>query len=321
MPAPLIALLCPGQGAQTPGMGRDLADACPAAAQVFRDANDRLGIELDRLCFEGPAEELSASDVAQPAILTVTVAAFRALAHEARALPPVAACAGLSLGEYSALVMAAALDFADAVALVRVRGRHMQEACEANPGTMCSVIGLEDPVVEDACAQAAEETGCGVWPANYNCPGQLVISGRTEGVRRAAEICRERGARRAVDLNVAGPFHTPLMALAAEKLAPELARVDVRPPRWPVVANVTAGPVDDPEQIRALLLEQVTSPVRWAESMRWIAGRGVSTCYELGPGRVLQGLLKRIDPSVACRSLGTFGDVAATASDWRGGTP
>jgi [acyl-carrier-protein] S-malonyltransferase len=321
MPARLIALLCPGQGAQSPGMGRDLAHACPAAARVFSAANERLNIELDRLCFEGPADELASSDVAQPAILTVSVAAFRALEHEAGRFPPVAACAGLSLGEYSALVMAGALDFADAVALVRERGRHMQEACEANPGTMCSVIGLEDSIVEDACAQATEETGAGVWPANYNCPGQLVVSGQVQGVRRAAEICRERGARRAVHLNVAGPFHTPLMALAAERLAPELARIDIRCPRWPVVANVTASPADQPQQIRALLLQQVTSPVRWTDSMHWVARQGVSACYELGPGRVLQGLLKRIDPSFACRSLGAFGDIAAAASDWRGGTP
>jgi [acyl-carrier-protein] S-malonyltransferase len=306
--------LFPGQGTQAVGMGRDLAEAYPMARHTFDEANRELDMELDRLCFEGPAEALSRSDVAQPAILTASVAALRAMAAAAGGMPEPEATAGLSLGEYTALVAAGALDFGQAVRLVQMRGRFMQEACEAHPGAMCSIIGLQDKQVEEACERARGATGKPVWPANYNCPGQLVISGEREAVEAAGRICTEMGARRAMPLNVAGAFHTELMHAAAEKLSPLLAQVELRAPAFPVVANVTGGPVQDPEEIRQLLSRQVTSPVRWTDCMRWFIGRGVSHCFEIGPGRVLQGLLKRTDPSCTCLSVGTADDVRTYAT-------
>lgn len=307
------ALLCPGQGAQTVGMGRDLAETYPAAGRVFREANEALGVELDRLCFEGPIEELSRSDVSQPAIVTVSVAALRAMAEATGKPVPVGAAAGLSLGEYTALVAAGVLEFTDAVRLVRRRGTFMQEACETNPGAMYSVIGLEDAQVEEACARVRETTGGRVWPANYNSPGQLVISGETEAAEAAADLCTEAGARRAIRLNVAGAFHTEMMQPAADRLRPLLHAVPMRSPRCAVVANVTARPVDEPDEIRDLLERQVTNPVRWTDSMRWLAAQGCRECYEVGPGRVLQGLLKRTDRAIGCQSIGTAEDVQAYA--------
>jgi [acyl-carrier-protein] S-malonyltransferase len=253
--------------------------------------------------------------MAQPAILTASVAALHALREAAGDLPPVAAGAGLSLGEYSALVAAEALAFRQAVKLVRARGQFMQEACEENPGTMYSILGMDDESVEQACADAGE----GVWPANYNCPGQLVISGRKSAAARAARLCEERGARRAIQLKVAGAFHTPLMQSAAERLAPELERTDFTEPHFPVVANVTAGPVREPDKIRRLLVEQVVSPVRWADGMRRVISQGVDEFYEVGPGNVLQGLLRRIDRDQACRSVSDPEQVRSIASDWQKG--
>ncbi len=292
-----LALLFPGQGAQETGMGRDLAAGYASARRVFQTANERLDLELDRLCFEGPDEVLARSDIAQPAILTVSVAALRALEEEASGLPPVAASAGLSLGEYTALVAAGALAFPDAVEVVRRRGTYTQEACDANPGTMYSILGLEDAAIEDACARAREQTAGGVWPANYNCPGQLVISGEEQAVETAATICREMGARRAIQLDVAGAFHTELMQPAAEKLGPVLRETEFRNPRHTVVANVTGRPVTDPDEIRRRLIEQITGPVRWSSSMEWLVEQGVEEFCEVGPGRVLCGLLRRIDRS------------------------
>ncbi|MFO8008596.1 MAG: ACP S-malonyltransferase [Candidatus Brocadiia bacterium] len=310
-----IALLFPGQGAQAVGMGKDLAEASPAAQAVFEMADAELGIALSRLCWDGPPEELSRSDMAQPAILTASVAALHALREAAGDLPPVAAGAGLSLGEYSALVAAGALAFRQAVKLVRARGQFMQDACEENPGTMYSILGMDDESVEQACADAGE----GVWPANYNCPGQLVISGRKSAAARAARLCEERGARRAIQLKVAGAFHTPLMQSAADRLAPELERTDFAEPEFPVVANVTARPVREPDEIRRLLVEQVVSPVRWADGMRRVISQGVDEFYEVGPGTVLQGLLRRIDRDQACRSVSDPEQVRSIASDWQKG--
>lgn len=306
------ALLFPGQGAQAPGMGRDLAQHYQAARATFQAANEALDMELDRLCFEGPAEELSCSDVAQPAILTMSVAALRALAEALGRPPAAAAAAGLSLGEYTALVAAGAIDFADAVRLVRNRGLYMQQASEANPAVMYSVIGLEDGAVEEACDRTREATGGRVWPANYNSPGQVVISGEEDAAATASTMCTEAGARKTIQLKVSGAFHTPLMQSAAEKLAPLLAALEIRPPACPVVANVTGLPAGEPEQIRRLLLEQVTSPVRWAAGMRWLLAQGICEFLEIGPGRVLRGLLRRIDPSAGCRSIGTVQDIGAS---------
>jgi len=305
-------LLFPGQGAQTVSMGQDLASAFASARHTFQEANKQLGIELDTVCFEGPLEELSRSDVSQPAILTMSVATLRAMAEAAGAEPSAIAAAGLSLGEYTALVAAGALDFADAVRLVRHRGAFMQEACDANPGAMYSIIGLEAPQVEQACARVREDGGS-VWPANYNSPGQLVISGEAAAAERAADECSRMGARRAIRLNVAGAFHSPMMQPAAEKLAPLLAQTEIRAPHCPVVTNVTGRPTEDPEEIRELLVRQVTSPVRWADSMRWFVAQGVTQCFEIGPGRVLQGLLRRTDRSCKCSSIGSAEDVRAYA--------
>ncbi|MFO7955847.1 MAG: ACP S-malonyltransferase [Candidatus Brocadiia bacterium] len=308
-----IALLFPGQGAQTVGMGRDIAEMSPPARQTFDAANETLDMELDRLCFEGPQVELSRSDVAQPAILTVSVATLRALEDAAGGLPPVAGTAGLSLGEYSALVAAGALEFRDAVGLVRKRGLYMQEACDANPGTMYSVLGLEDEEVEDACTEARGRSNGLVWPANYNCPGQVVISGQEKAAAYAAEICDEMGARRVIQLDVAGAFHTRLMEPARDKLAIELENVEISEPRYPVVSNVTGEPNRDPDRIRELLALQVTSSVRWADGMRWLAGQGITDYLEVGPGKVLRGLLRRIDRSLNCQSVNTAEDVTETA--------
>lgn len=315
-----IGLLFPGQGAQKPGMGGDLAEGCEPVRRVFQIANERLGLELDRICFEGPDERLARSDVAQPAILTVSVASLRALEEQAgTAMPPVAGSAGLSLGEYTALVAAGALAFEDAVEVVRHRGIYMQEACDANPGTMCSILGLEDEQVEESCARAREEVGEGVWPANYNCPGQLVISGREKAVEEAARLCAELGARRTIRLNVAGAFHTELMRSAAEKLAPVLDETEFHEPSHPVVANVTGCPVKGPDEIRRRLIEQVHSPVRWRSCMEWFLGQDVERFYEVGPGSVLRGLLRRIDRSAACAAVSDASQVADVASDWQKG--
>jgi [acyl-carrier-protein] S-malonyltransferase len=308
------AILFPGQGAQAVGMGRDLAEASPAARAVFDEANDAVGMALDKLCFDGPIEELSRSDVAQPAILAMSIAALRAYEEASGAPVGAAVAAGLSLGEYTALVAAGALPLRDAVRLVRARGTFMQEACEANPGVMYSIIGLDDAVVEEACRQASEETGDGAWPANYNSPGQLVISGQTAATARAAELCKEAGARRALQLQVAGAFHTPLMQAAADKLAAELAATDIAVPDCPVVANVTGEPVDGADDIRRLLTAQVTSPVRWTSCMSWCLGRGIAEFAEFGPGRVLSGLLRRIDRNAVCTTINSVESLAKATS-------
>ena len=306
-----IALLFPGQGAQEVGMGMALAEASPAARSVFDAANEELGFALDRVCFEGPAEELGRSDVAQPAILTMSIAVLRAMEEAAGAPPPAAAVAGLSLGEYTALVAAGALDLRQAVRLVHHRGRFMQEACETNPGTMFSIIALEDAQVDDACRRARQQTGGAVWPANYNSPGQVVISGEKEAAAAAAELCSGMGARKVVELKVAGAFHTPLMQPAADSLTPMIEALDLRAPACPIVANVTGRPTSDPDEIRSLLVRQVTEPVRWVDCQRALAGLGVAQCYEVGPGRVLRGLLRRTVSECACLSVGKPEDVAA----------
>jgi len=313
-----IGLLFPGQGAQEVGMGKALAEAGAAARRVFHAANEELGLELDRICFEGPAEELGRSDVAQPAILTMSVAALRAMGEAAGAPPPAAAAAGLSLGEYTALVAAEALDFRQAVRLVRYRGRFMQEACQANPGTMFSIIALEDAQVEEACRLARAQTGGGVWPANYNSPGQLVISGGKDAAAAAAELCTAMGARKTVELKVAGAFHTPLMQPAADMLAPMIEELDLRRPAFPIVANVSGRPTADPAEMRRLLIRQVTEPVRWVDCQRALVALGIGRCYEVGPGHVLRGLLKRTEEGCPCLGVSTPQDVAAYAESAAG---
>ena len=312
-----IALLFPGQGAQKPGMGEDVARNFDEAADVFAEANDALGLDLQRLCFEGPQEDLNRTDVSQPAILAVSIAVLRAVEKHVAPLDEldIVGAAGLSLGEYSALVGAGSLRFSDAVRLVQKRGAFMQEACDARPGTMYSIIGLEDDEVESVCERVRNETGNGVWPANYNSPGQLVISGEEEAAGRVAELCDEKGARRTIQLRVAGAFHTDMMEPAARKLSEELENTEFGEQAFPVVANAVARPAEDPAEVPALLTRQVHNPVRWKESMQWLIERGAQKFYEIGPGRVLRGLLRRIDRGVECMSVGSASDVRKMAED------
>lgn len=301
----MVALLFPGQGSQFLGMGRDLAERFPLARQTFEEANEALGFELTRLMWEGPEEELTATHNAQPAILAHSVAVYRLVAD---ALGEVSFAAGHSLGEFSAYVAAGALDFADGLRTVRRRGELMYGSGEARPGTMAAVLGLDDALAEGVCRDASGEDAVCV-PANYNSPGQLVISGDVAAVERAIELAREAGARRALRLNVSGAFHSPLMAVAEEGLAAQLESVPFESPRWPVVSNVDASPVLDLTTARRLLIRQLTSAVRWTDCMATILGGGVTRFAELGPGAVLTGLLKRIDRSAECRTIGTADEV------------
>ena len=290
-----LAFLFPGQGAQTTGMGRDFAESFPSAARVFEEAGRTLGWDVAARCFEGPQEELDRTSVSQPAILTTSVAIVAAL-REAGAgqVLECAAAAGLSLGEYSALVMAGALNFTDALRLVQQRGRFMEEACAQNPGAMASVIGLDDEIVEALCAQA-REVGM-VVAANFNCPGQVVVSGARDAVARLSDLARERGARKVVPLAVSGAFHSPLMEPAAARLDAALKATPFAPCTMPVIANVTAEPVRAPDEVRSALARQVKSPVLWSRSVRRLAQEGCTRFVEVGPGKVLTGLVKRIAP-------------------------
>ena len=290
-------------------MGHDVAAEYPAAGEAFAVASGAIGLDLYRVCFEGPEEDLARTDICQPAILTTSVALLRAIEQAAGHPPQADAAAGLSLGEYTALVAAGALEFADAVRLVHHRGTYMQEACEARAGTMFSIIGMQDVHVEEACQLVREEEGGEVWPANYNSPGQVVISGETAAAESAADHCTRMGARRVIRLKVAGAFHSPLMQPAAQRLAKELQRTAFRAPAMPVVANTTGEPVTSPDEIRHQLTLQLTSATRWAQSMKWCIAHGYEEFMEIGPGRVLRGLLKKIDPGRVCAAIGTLDEV------------
>jgi len=290
-----LAFLFPGQGAQVVGMGEDFAKSFPAAARVYDEAGRTLGWDVAARCFAGPQDELDRTSVSQPAILTTSLAIVAAL-REAFPLQveECGAAAGLSLGEYSALVMAGALKFTDALRLVQQRGRFMEEACAQNPGAMASVIGLDDAIVEALCAQA-REVGM-VVAANFNSPGHVVVSGAREAVARLSELARERGAKRVLPLAVSGAFHSPLMAPAAARLEAELKETPFAPCAMPVIANVTAEPVRAPDEVRIALARQVKSPVLWTQSVRRLAQDGFMRFVEVGPGKVLTGLVKRIAP-------------------------
>ncbi len=282
------ALLFAGQGAQVVGMGKDLAENSPAAKAWFDRANAALGYDLAAICFSGPEPELTKTEHAQPGIFLVSWVAFELLKERVPSLV-FGATAGLSLGEFTALTAAGALSFEDGLKVVRQRGRFMQEACAATQGGMAAIIGLNEAVTREVCAET------GVVLANLNCPGQLVISGPTEKLGPACALAKAKGAMRALPLPVAGAYHSPLMASAQPKLEAELARVTWRDPVVPVISNVTAQPHGGPDAIRGRLVEQVTSSVRWEESMRYLIGQGFTHFIELGPGRALSGFLKRID--------------------------
>lgn len=295
-----LALLFPGQGAQSVGMGKALVERFPVAASVFAEADAVLGFKLSTLCFEGPEDELKLTINAQPAILTTSIAALRVLEQEIGIQPT--CVAGHSLGEYAALVAAGALTFADAVRVTRERGRLMQEAVPLGTGSMAALFGLSVDQVQGACAEAAQQEV--VTPANLNGGGQVVIAGHVGAVRRVVASAKALGAKRAVELAVSAPFHCPLMAPAADGLAQVLESVPVHPLRIGVITNVTAELNLDHQRVKDFLVQQATAPVRWEESMQRVRSLHCEAALEVGPGRVLAGLLKRIVPELPCVSFG-----------------
>jgi len=307
----MLVFVFPGQGSQFTGMARDLALARPIARDTFDEADATLGFSLSALCFDGPEDLLQLTANAQPAILTASIAAMRCLG-EIGIQPE--AVAGHSLGEYSALVAARVIEFADAVRLVRQRGLYMQEAVPVGRGAMAAVMGLPASTIESICREASAwpdgRPDDGVWPANLNAPGQIVISGESAAVDRAIELAKSNGARRAVRLAVSAPFHCPLMQPAADRLAKDLEGVIFKEPSIPVVVNVDASVVRSGASAREALKRQVTAPVRWEESVRALAALGGRRALEVGPGRVLSGLIKRITPELVCDPAG---DAAAIA--------
>ncbi len=294
------AFVFPGQGSQYPGMGKDLAENFNVARLVYEEANDALGFDIELLCFSGAESDLKLTANTQPAILTTSIAALRVLQQETDTSPSFVA--GHSLGEYSALVAAGVLAFADAVRIVRQRGTFMQEAVPVGVGAMAAVMGVGKQDLLNLCQEAAQ--GEVVVPANYNSPTQIVIAGHKGAVERAIVIAKEQGAKRAVLLPVSAPFHSPLMKPAAERLQLELEAVTVSPFNCPLVSNVEAAPYQDINKVKSLLVEQVCAPVRWAESIQSMSEAGVTRYLEIGPGRVLSGLNKRLDRSATHKNIG-----------------
>jgi [acyl-carrier-protein] S-malonyltransferase len=298
----VLALLFPGQGSQFVGMGKDLLAASPEARAVFDEADAALSFPLTRLCLEGPEAELARTANTQPAILTHSIAVYRDLAARSPArLDGAAFAAGHSLGEYSANVAAGSLDFADAVRLVRRRGELMQDAVPVGVGAMAAVLGLAAEEVVAACAEAAQ--GEKVEAVNFNTPEQTVIAGHAAAVARASEICKAKGAKRAVPLPVSAPFHSSLMSPARERMTPLLAAAAFRDPSLPIVTNVDARPASSSSALRDALTRQIDAPVRWVESVRTLAGAGVTRGLEIGPGNVLAGLVRRIEKSITMEGV------------------
>lgn len=316
-PAPKRILLCPGQGAQRVGMGKAWFEAAPEAAQTFASADQHLaderfaqtfrGRSLSDICFKGPEEEINRTDVAQPAIFVASAACWQALAARGEDQTMIAATAGLSLGEYTALYLAGALSFKDALTLVALRGRAMQDAAQASKGSMVALIGADETQAQQVCDETLRSlapTGDVLVPANYNAPGQIVLSGSADACAKSVEVAAAKGLR-ATALAVAGAFHSPLMQPAADRLAAALEEVEIKPPRHTVVSNVTAlphgaAPDDDADivaSIKRRLVEQLTAPVRWSQSCQWIIANLQGELHELAPGKVLAGLMRRIDKS------------------------
>ncbi len=305
-----IAFTYPGQGSQVVGMGRDLAEAFPEAKAVFDEVDDALGEKLSTVMWEGPEETLTLTMNAQPALMAVSLAALRSLEARGFSLKDkVAYVAGHSLGEYSALAAAGTFSIADTARLLRIRGNAMQKAVPVGEGAMAAIIGLDHADVEAACAEAGRGSVCQI--ANDNGGGQLVISGARPSVELAAKLCTEKGAKRALMLTVSAPFHSALMAPAADAMREALASVAKHRPSVPVVANVVVKPLSDPDEIARRLVEQVTGQVRWRETVEWFAANGVSTLYEVGSGKVLSGLARRINRDIATSAIGTPADVEA----------
>ena len=303
------AFVFPGQGAQTIGMGRELAEAYPAARDVFVEVDEALGEKLSEVIWEGDIETLTLTQNAQPALMAASMAAFRALEAEGINIGDANYVAGHSLGEYSALCAAGALTLADTAQLLRLRGQAMQEAVPVGQGAMAAILGLDFETVDRIAREAAGDEV--VQAANDNDPAQVVISGHRAAVERAAAAAKEAGAKRALMLPVSAPFHSVLMQPAAAVMADALAGVDIQPPSVPLIANVRAEPVIEPGAIRRLLVEQVTGAVRWRESMIYLAGAGVTEFWEIGAGKALSGMIKRIAKDVTVRNIGVPADIAA----------
>ncbi|MFT4707108.1 MAG: [acyl-carrier-protein] S-malonyltransferase [Ascidiaceihabitans sp.] len=303
------AFVFPGQGAQTIGMGRDLADAYPAARAVFEEVDDALGEKLSDLIWNGDQDTLTLTQNAQPALMATSLAAMRALEAEGITLDRASFVAGHSLGEYSALAASGAISISDTARLLRIRGKAMQEAVPVGIGAMAALLGLDFAAATEVAAQAAQGEVCQA--ANDNDPGQVVISGHKGAVERALIIAKEKGAKRAVLLPVSAPFHCALMEPAAAVMAEALAQVTINAPSVPLVANVRAEAVTDAGLIAGLLIEQVTGSVRWRESVSWMAANGVTDVWEIGAGKALSGMIRRIDRSIACRNIGASADIIA----------
>ncbi|WP_299471486.1 ACP S-malonyltransferase [uncultured Roseibium sp.] len=305
-----IAFTFPGQGSQSVGMGKGLADAFPEAKAVFEEVDEALGQKLSEVMWDGPEEVLTLTANAQPALMAVSLATMRVLEAKGLALNSAAAyVAGHSLGEYSALAAAGSLDIATTARLLRVRGDAMQNAVPVGAGAMAALLGLDFDVVAEVAQEAAQGEVCQA--ANDNAPGQVVVSGHLAAVERAVEIAKAKGARRAVMLPVSAPFHCALMAPAADAMSEALASADIRSPVVPLVANVLAAPITDPAEIRSKLVEQVTGTVRWRESISWLAGNGIETFVEVGTGKVLTGMVRRIHKEATGLAVNTPEDIDA----------
>ncbi|MBT2292558.1 ACP S-malonyltransferase [Paenibacillus albidus] len=302
-----IAFIFPGQGAQSVGMGRDVFEAVPASRAIFEKGDEVLGFPLSKLVFEGPDSELKQTVNTQPALLTASIAYLEALRGQGLTPDYVA---GHSLGEYSALVAAGVLSYEDAVKLVRLRGRFMEEAVPGGQGAMAAVLGAEREALAELCRIISAEAGA-VELANVNCPGQIVVSGTAAGVNAVVQRVKEAGGKRAIPLEVSGPFHSSLMKEAADRLAAELMSVTFNKPSVPVIVNVTAAPVTDPEEIRELLVRQVYSPVLWEDSVNWLLKDGVDTFVEIGSGSVLTGLIRKIDKNVKLVNINSLENAQA----------